>query len=65
MPELFSRLNQDFFETHCEHCHDRKNFLQIPVRDFGNPHYLYDLGNGGTDAIMRGLMKDAAGALDG
>ncbi|XP_068679732.1 peroxidase mlt-7-like [Montipora foliosa] len=65
VPELFSRLNQDFFETHCEHCHDRKNFLQIPVRDFGNPHYLYDLGNGGTDAIMRGLMKDAAGALDG
>lgn len=65
VPEIFSRPSQGFFETYCEHCSDKKNFLPITVRDFGNPHYLYDAGSGGVDAILRGLIQNATSALDG
>ena len=65
--ELFSRFSQDGFEHKCDDCNsqDKSEFLPIPLLDFGEPQYLYDVGQGGIDAIMRGLTKDPAGKADG
>ena len=44
---------------------DESEFRPIPVLDFENPQYLYETCQGGVDAILRGLIKDPAGKLDG
>ena len=61
--DTFSRLSQNGFE---HNYNDYKSeFLPIPVLDFGNPTYIYDKGQGGLDAIYRGLVDDSASKLDG
>ena len=59
----FSRFTQEGFQHKCD-CDDKLEFLPIPLCDFGNPTYLYDKGQGGVDAIFRGLMKDPAATID-
>ena len=43
----------------------KEKFLPIPVKDFGNPFYLYEKCEGGIDSIFRGLVKDPAAKVDG
>ena len=62
--EQFSRFTQDGFEHKCDDG-GKTEYMPIPVLDFGNPTYLYDKCQGGVDSIFRGLIKDAAGKLDG
>ena len=62
--EEFLRLSQNGFEH--KYSNDSKSeFLPIPVKDFGNPTYLYDKCNGGVDSIFRGLVKSSAAKVDG
>lgn len=65
VPDFINRPGQNFYETNCEQCSSKKNFLDIALADFGNPQYLYDIGNGGVDAILRGLTNGSAGEVDG
>ncbi|XP_029185359.2 lactoperoxidase-like [Acropora millepora] len=65
VPDFINRPSQNFYETNCEQCSSKKNFLDIALADFGNPQYLYDIGNGGVDAILRGLTNGSAGEVDG
>ena len=58
--EWFRRFNQKSFQHK-----DKSEFRPIPVLDFENPQYLYEICQGGVDAILRGLIKDAAGKADG
>ena len=58
--EWFRRFNQRSFQHR-----DESEFRPIPVLDFENPQYLYETCQGGVDAILRGLIKDPAGKLDG
>ena len=58
--EWFRRFNQRSFQHR-----DESEFRPIPVLDFENPQYLYEICQGGVDAILRGLIKDPAGKLDG
>ena len=58
--EWFRRFNQRSFQHK-----DKSEFRPIPVLDFENPQYLYEICQGGVDAILRGLIKDAAGKADG
>ena len=58
--EWFRRFNQGSFQHG-----DESEFRPIPVLDFENPQYLYETCQGGVDAILRGLIKDPAGKLDG
>ena len=58
--ELFRRFNQPSFQHK-----ENSEFRPIPVLDFENPQYLYEICQGGVDAILRGLIKDPAAKLDG
>ena len=63
--EEFRRLTQSRFQNKpCRSC-PRRNFLPIPLKDFGNPVYLYEKCEGGIDSIVRGLVKDPAAKVDG
>ena len=42
-----------------------QQFMEIDASDNHDPSYLYDLGNGGIDAILRGLVFDPAMSVDG
>ena len=59
--EWFRRFNQRSFQN----TESESEFRPIPVLDFENPQYLYETCQGGVDAILRGLIKDPAGKLDG
>ena len=58
--EIFRRFNQPSFQHK-----ENSEFRPIPVLDFENPQYLYEICQGGVDAILRGLIKDPAAKLDG
>ena len=58
--EIFRRFNQRSFQHK-----ENSEFRPIPVLDFENPQYLYEICQGGVDAILRGLIKDPAAKLDG
>lgn len=62
--EEFLRLSQHSFEHKCNN-DSKSEFYPIPVKDFGNPTYLYDKCNGGVDSIFRGLVKSPAAKIDG
>ena len=62
--EEFLRLSQNGFDHKCSN-DSKSEFLPIPVKDFGNPTYLYDKCNGGVDSIFRGLVKSPASKVDG
>ena len=62
--EEFLRLSQNGFEHKCSD-DSKSEFYPIPVKDFGNPTYLYDKCNGGVDSIFRGLVKSPAAKVDG
>ena len=62
--EEFLRLSQRSFEHKCSD-DSKSEFYPIPVKDFGNPTYLYDKCNGGVDSIFRGLVKSPAAKIDG
>ena len=62
--EEFLRLSQNGFEHKCNN-DSKSEFYPIPVKDFGNPTYLYDKCNGGVDFIFRGLVKSPAAKIDG
>ena len=60
----FRRFSQEDFN--CNHNnHEQDEFSPIPLKDFGNPVYLYDKCEGGIDSIFRGLVKNAAAKVDG
>ncbi|KAJ7333669.1 hypothetical protein OS493_017213 [Desmophyllum pertusum] len=60
----FRRFSQEGFQR--QYCNNEKDeFFSIPIKDFGNPVYLYDKCEGGIDSIFRGLVKGAAGKADG
>ena len=60
----FRRFSQEGFQ--CQSCnHEKDEFFSIPMKDFGNPFYLYDKCEGGIDSIFRGLVKNAAAKADG
>jgi len=65
--EEFRRLTECGFQHEpCSYCPQQKdNFLPIPLKDFGNPFYLYEKCEGGIDSIFRGLVKDPAAKVDG
>ena len=60
--EEFRRFSQDGSEHKCDG-DSKTEFLPIPVKDFGNPTYIYE--KGGIDPIIRGLIKDPAAKVDG
>ena len=62
--EEFLRLSQNGFDHKCSN-DSKSEFLPIPVKDFGNPTYLYDKCNEGIDSIFRGLVKSPASKVDG
>ena len=62
--EEFLRLSQNGFDHKCSN-DSKSEFLPIPVKDFGNPTYLYDKCNEGVDSIFRGLVKSPASKVDG
>ena len=62
--EEFLRLSQHSFEHKCNN-DSKSEFYPIPVKDFGNPTYLYEKCNGGVDSIFRGLVKSPAAKVDG
>ena len=62
--EEFNRVSQEGLEH--KDCDDPdSSFKPIPVKDFGNPIYLYEKCEGGIDAIWRGLVRDPAAKADG
>ena len=62
--EEFSRIGKAGFEDKDEDsC--KKEFKPIPIKDFGNPFYIYEKSEGGIDAIWRGLVKKPAAEPDG
>jgi len=65
--EEFRRLSQGGFQDEpCSYYSQQKDkFLPIPLKDFGNPVYLYEKCEGGIDSIFRGLIKDPAAKVDG
>ena len=62
--EEFRRFTQKGFELRY-HNNLKGQFLPIPLKDFGNPFYLYEKCEGGIDSIFRGLVKDPAAKVDG
>ena len=62
--EEFLRLSQNGFE-HKRSDDSKSEFYPIPVKDFGNPTYLYEKCNEGVDSIFRGLVKSPAAKVDG
>ena len=62
--EEFLRLSQNGFE-HKRSDDSKSEFCPIPVKDFGNPTYLYEKCNEGVDSIFRGLVKSPAAKVDG
>lgn len=63
--EEFRRFSQRGFERG-KYCKKRTDeFSSIPLKDFGNPFYLYEKCEGGIDSIFRGLMKNPAAKADG
>lgn len=62
--EVFSRFTQGGFEHECNK-NLKAEYPAIPVKTFGDPTFLYQKCNGGIESILRGLMKEAAGKVDG
>ena len=62
--EEFLRPSQNGFE-HKRSDDSKSELYPIPVKDFGNPTYLYEKCNGGVDSIFRGLVKSPAAKVDG
>ena len=65
--EEFRRFTQSGFqhESSSYFTGQKERFLSIPLKDFGNPFYLYEKCEGGIDSIFRGLVKDPAAKVDG
>ena len=57
-----SGFQQDSWSYFTQH---KEQFQSIPLKDFGNPVYLYEKWEGGIDSIFRGLVKDPAAKADG